>query len=200
MTTAKAPEKRKTAPAPAARRSAGAASARRDNPAKQAAEPIAPRPAPAKTNAPRLANGFRIRDNRAYQKAQKIRRRTLVVPASDEIGYKKLFTRFEEAFETRDLVAIRACLSPAFQWHMPNGRNVYGREEALAEMERRFAMPDGPRFSASVWRFKGTTVIQTYEVEYLGHDGRWRQSRGMDLYEIGDGLIVRKDAYWKMIP
>ena len=200
MTTAKAPGKRKIAPAAAIGRPAGAAPAKRDNPAKQTEEPIAPQPERAKTNVPRLSNGFRIRDNRAHQKAQKIRRRALTVPASDEIGYKKLFTRFEEAFETRDLAAIRTCLSSAFQWHMPNGRNVYGRDEALAEMERRFAMPDGPRFSASVWRFKGTTVIQTYEVEYLGHDGRWRQSRGMDLYEIGDGLIVRKDAYWKMIP
>ena len=70
----------------------------------------------------------------------------------------------------------------------------------LAEMERRFAMPNGPRFSASVWRFKGTTVIQTYEVEFMGADGRWRASLGMDLYEIGGGLITRKDAYWKMIP
>ena len=43
-------------------------------------------------------------------------------------------------------------------------------------------------------------MIQTYRVDYLGPDGRWRESRGMDLYEIRNGLIACKDAYWKMIP
>lgn len=153
-----------------------------------------------RTNAPRLSIGACIRENRSYQRTQKIKRAELRLPAADEIGYKKLFTRFEEAFTTQDITMLRSCLSPAFQWHLPNGQVVYGREEALSEMERRFAMLNGPRFSASVWRFKDTTVIQNYDVEFLGSDGRWRQSKGMDLYEIGDGLITRKDAYWKMVP
>lgn len=169
-----------------------------DNPAPQAVEEITPRT--AESNAPRLANGFRIVPNRAHQRAQKIKAQPLTVPVGDEMGYKKLFTRFEEAFLAQDIPGLRACLSPAFQWRLPNGAVVYGRQEALDEMERRFAAPNGPRFSKSVWRFEGTTVLQSYEVEYMGPDGRWRSSRGFDLYEIGDGLITLKDAYWKMIP
>jgi nuclear transport factor 2 (NTF2) superfamily protein len=177
------------------------ANALRLHPAPEASEePIGQASRADRSNAPRLSNGMCIRENRTHQKTQRIGRAELRVPASDEMGYKKLFTRFEEAFTTQDIAMLRSCLSPAFQWHLPNGQVVYGREEALSEMERRFAMPNGPRFSASVWRFKDTTVIQTYDVEYAGPDGRWRQSRGMDLYEIGDGLITRKDAYWKMIP
>ena len=152
------------------------------------------------SNAPRLANGFKIVENRAYQRKQKIARAPLTIPAHDEMGHKKLFTRFEEAFSTRDMAALRDCLSPAFTWKLPNGQVVYGRDAALDEMERRFAMPNGPKFSASVWRFRGNTVLQTYDVEYFGPDGVWRQSQGFDLYEIGDGLITLKDAYWKMIP
>lgn len=121
------------------------------------------------------------------------------LPASEELEYKKLFTRFEEAFMTRNMRLMQTCLSPAFVWHLPNGQSAYGRDAAMAEMRKRFAMPDGPRFSDSVFRFKGNTVIQTYNVEYRGADGAWRQSNGMDLYEIADGLIVSKDAYWKMI-
>ena len=118
-----------------------------------------------------------------------------------ELEYKKLFTRFEEAFLTQNMKLMGTCLSAAFTWHLSNGQSVYGREAAMAEMRKRFAMPNGPRFSNSVWRFKGKTVVQTYDVEYCGPDGVWRQSRGMDLYEIADdGLIVSKDAYWKMIP
>lgn len=153
-----------------------------------------------RANVPRLSIGVRIREDHSYQKVQKIKRAELRRSSTDEMCHKKLFIRFEEAFLSRDISMLRGCLSPAFQWHLPNGQVVYGREEALLEMSRRFAMPNAPRFSASVWRFKDTTVIQTYDVEYLGTDGRWRQSKGMDLYDIGDGLITRKDAYWKMIP
>lgn len=158
------------------------------------------RPSPPATNVPRLQNGFRIVENRAYQRKQRIFGAPPTVPAGDEIAFKKLFTRFEEAFVTRDMAALADCLSPAFTWKLPNGQVVYGRKAALDEMERRFAMPNGPRFSGSVWRFRGETVLQSYDVEYLGPDGRWRQSRGFDLYEIGGGLITLKDAYWKMIP
>ncbi|WP_164660231.1 nuclear transport factor 2 family protein [Tropicibacter sp. Alg240-R139] len=155
---------------------------------------------PLDSNTPRLANGFKIVQNRAYQRIQKIRPKKLTAPVNDEMGYKKLFTKFEEAFLAQDIKALGECLSPAFQWRLPNGDVVYGQKEALEEMERRFAMPNGPKFSKSIWRFEGTTVLQSYEVEYLGADGRWRPSKGFDLYEIGDGLITLKDAYWKMIP
>ena len=144
--------------------------------------------------------GLRIRQNVSGQKKEKIKRKSIKVMPADEIGYKKLFTKFEEAFTLQDLKMIGECLSPAVQWHLPNGKVIYGRKEVLREMEHRFAMPNGPRFSASVWKFLGMIVHQTYEVEYAGPDGKWRKSKGFDVYEIGDGLIVRKDAYWKMIP
>jgi nuclear transport factor 2 (NTF2) superfamily protein len=157
-------------------------------------------PAPVASNKPRISSGARIRENRAYQRVQKIKPVKMVVPASDEMGYKKLFTKFEDAFLSADIKMIGECLSPAFQWNLPNGQNIYGKAEALAEMERRFAMPNGPKFSKALWKFKGRTVIQTYKVEFLGPDGKWRKSKGMDLYKIRDGLIARKDAYWKMVP
>ena len=178
------------APAPAARVVA--------NPSKQVAENISDS-APA-SNAPRLANGFKVVRNRAYQRAQKIKRKKLRAPVSDEMDYKKLFTKFEEGFLSQDLEMIGECLSPAFQWRLPNGEVVYGKKEALAEMDRKFATPNGPKFERAIWRFEGETVLQSYKVEYMGPDGRWRKSTGFDIYEIGDGLITLKDAYWKMIP
>ncbi len=148
----------------------------------------------------RHTDGLTVRQNSDALRKQKIANAPVQVPADDEMGYKKLFTRFEEAFQSRDIQAIGACLSPAFEWRMPNGDVAYGREAALAEMARRFAMPNGPEFSRSVWRFRGRTVIQTYRVSYRGPDGRLRKSRGLDLYKVRDGLITRKDAFWKMIP
>lgn len=188
------------APSPLAEPRRGVGAATLANPVEQAVEDIQPASPASRPDGPRLSTGARIVENLGSRRSEKIARKTLTVSAGDEMAHKKLFTRFEEAFLTADIAALRACLSPAFQWHLPNGEVVYGREEALAEMGRRFAMPNRPKFSGTVWLFKDSTVIQTYDVEFLGPDGLWRQSRGMDFYDIGGGLITRKDAYWKMVP
>ena len=138
--------------------------------------------------------------NRSRQRVEEIPRDPAVPDSVPELAYRKLVAKFEEGFMKQDLQTIAECLLPSFEWRLPNGEIAYGKENALAAMEKRFAMPNGPKFSRSVWRLKGRTVIQTYRVEYQGPDGQWRKSRGMDLYKIRDGLIARKDAYWKMIP
>ena len=143
---------------------------------------------------------MKIVRNRSGQRVEDIRRDPDAGEPDPELAHRALIARFEEGFTRQDLRIIGECLLPSFEWRMPNGETAYGREAALAAMERRFAMPDGPRFGRSVWRFRGRTVIQTYRVEYRGPDGRWRKSRGMDLYKIRDGLLARKDAYWKTIP
>ena len=143
---------------------------------------------------------MKIVRNRSGQQVEEIRRDPAPLETVPELAHRKLMARFEEAFLTQDMAMMAECLLPSFEWRLPNGEVVYGREEVIATMERRFAMPNGPKFSRSVWRFRGRTVIQTYRVSYLGADGKWRKSRGMDLYKIRDGLLARKDAYWKMIP
>ena len=143
---------------------------------------------------------MKIVRNRSGQQVEDIRQDPTPLETVPELAHRKLMARFEEAFLTQDMAMMAECLLPSFEWRLPNGEVVYGREEVIATMERRFAMPNGPKFSRSVWRFRGRTVIQTYRVSYLGADGKWRKSRGMDLYKIRDGLLARKDAYWKMIP
>ena len=143
---------------------------------------------------------MKIVKNKSCQRVEEIPRDPMPEETEPELAYRKLIAKFEEGFTRQDLKTISECLLPSFEWRMPNGEVAYGRENTLAAMETRFAMPNGPKFSRSVWRFRGRTVIQTYRVEYLGPDGRWRKSRGMDLYKIRDGLIARKDAFWKTIP
>ena len=143
---------------------------------------------------------MKIVRNKSGQRVEDIVRDPMLAESDPELARRKLIAKFEEGFTRQDLKTIAECLLPSFEWRMPNGEVAYGRENALAAMEMRFAMPNGPKFSRSVWRFRGRTVIQTYRVEYPGPDGRWRKSRGMDLYKIRNGLIARKDAYWKMIP
>lgn len=143
---------------------------------------------------------MKIVKNKSGQRVEEIPRDSVAAEVAPGLAYRKLVAKFEEGFMRQDLQMIGECLLPSFEWRMPNGEVAYGRDNALAAMERRFGMPNAPRFRRSVWRFRGRTVIQTYRVDYLGPDGRLRKSRGMDLYKIRDGLIARKDAYWKLIP
>lgn len=141
---------------------------------------------------------MRIVRNRSGQAAEEIGRDA--APLSGELAAKALLHRFEVAFQQRDLAAVAACLSPAFEWRPPTGESLVGKEAALAEMARRFGQAGGPEFRKSRFRFHGRTVVQTYRVRYVGADGVRREARGLDVYRIRNGLIARKDAYWKGVP
>ena len=111
--------------------------------------------------------------NSPDQRVEEIPGDPVAADVRPELARRKLMAKFEEGFTKQDLQMIGECLLPSFEWSMPNGEVAYGRENALAAMEERFAMPNAPRFSRSVWRFRGRTVIQTYRVDYPGPDGRW---------------------------
>ena len=87
----------------------------------------------------------------------------------------------------------------AFNRHDLDAIMAHFAEDAVFESPRRFAgIPDvhygddrhfvaGDR-GASEWTLTGTTT-----------DGERIEVRGCDLWEFRDGLIVRKDSYWKRI-
>lgn len=114
-----------------------------------------------------------------------------------DCNVKDLMKRFEKAFMAKDVDAIMACLAPRFEWHMPDGGMSRGRAATRAALEARLNAPGGPQFSQSKFRYLGDTVIQTYRVKFKGADGKTRETRGLDVYKITNGLIARKDAYWK---
>jgi ketosteroid isomerase-like protein len=110
---------------------------------------------------------------------------------------KALMKRFETAFMSKDVDAVMECLAPRFEWHLPDGTQVRGLKAVRAALEARLNAPGGPRFSHSKFAYYGDTVIQTYRVSFKGADGKPRQTRGLDVYKTVNGLIARKDAYWK---
>ena len=106
-------------------------------------------------------------------------------------------------FDSHDLDAIMVHFAPDATFDAPRGPEPYGRRFEGAEAIRgafaaRFAgIPDvryrddehfasGNR-GASEWTLSGTTV-----------DGQRLHLRGCDLWTLRDGLIVRKDSYWKI--
>ena len=114
--------------------------------------------------------------------------------------HEALFTTFVRAFLNKDLAQVAQCLASHFAWRLPSGETYTGKDNALAFMAKRFADPNGPEFSdSSSFAFHGDTVIQTYEVKAMGANGQRQLVAGLDVYQIEEGLIVRKDAYWKQL-
>ena len=109
-----------------------------------------------------------------------------------------------DAFNRHDLDAIMAFFTDDAIFESPRGPNAWGRrfegKAAVREgLAARFSgIPDvhygdddhfvsGDR-GASEWTLSGTTT-----------DGVHLEVRGCDLWTFRDGLVVKKDSYWKIV-
>lgn len=110
-----------------------------------------------------------------------------------------LMQRFEAGYATANAEAIVACFAPDVVWSLPDSRVLNGRAACLAFLKERFASPAGPKFSDSHMNVLGQTVVQNYKVSVPMPGGQSVTLDGTDVYQIRDGLIARKDAYWKQI-
>jgi ketosteroid isomerase-like protein len=110
-----------------------------------------------------------------------------------------LMRRFEQGYEMVSAEAIVACFAPDVVWTLPDSRVLRGREACLVFLKERFASPTGPKFSDSHMNVLGQTVVQNYKVGVPLPGGQSVTLDGTDVYQIRDGLIAVKDAYWKQI-
>ena len=110
-----------------------------------------------------------------------------------------LMQRFEAGYAAVNAEAIVACFAPDVVWTLPDSRVLHGRAACLAFFKERFASPAGPKFSDSHMNVLGQTVVQNYKVSVAMPGGQSVTLDGTDVYQIRDGLIARKDAYWKQI-
>jgi hypothetical protein len=107
--------------------------------------------------------------------------------------------RFEAGYAAVNAEAIVACFAPDVVWTLPDSRVLHGREACLTFLKERFASPTGPKFSDSHLNVLGQTVVQNYKVGVPLPGGQSVTLDGTDVYQIRDGLIAVKDAYWKQI-
>ena len=110
-----------------------------------------------------------------------------------------LMHRFEAGYAAVNAEAIVACFAPDVVWTLPDSRVLLGREACIAFLKERFASPTGPKFSDSHLNVLGQTVVQNYKVSVPLPGGKALTLDGTDVYQIRDGLIAVKDAYWKQI-
>ncbi len=112
--------------------------------------------------------------------------------------------QFLDAFNRHDVDAIMAffvddCLFDTPRGPEPGGRRFVGKDAVREGIAARFAgIPDiryeddrhwasGDR-GCSEWTIRGTTT-----------QGEYIEVRGCDLFEFRDGMIVRKDSFWKIV-
>ncbi len=117
----------------------------------------------------------------------------------DPASVAALMRRFEQGYEMVSAEAIVACFAPDVVWTLPDSRVLRGREACRAFLKERFASPTGPKFSDSHMNVLGQTVVQNYKVGVPLPGGQSVTLDGTDVYQISDGLIAVKDAYWKQI-
>ena len=115
----------------------------------------------------------------------------------------KILEEITDAFNRHDLDAIMAYFTDDAVFESPRGSEPWGRrftgKDAVREgLAARFSgIPDvhygdGDHFvagdrGASEWTLTGTTT-----------EGETLEVRGCDLWTFRDGLVTRKDSYWKI--
>jgi steroid delta-isomerase-like uncharacterized protein len=123
---------------------------------------------------------------------------------SDDRAGTAMLQAFLDAFNAHDIDAIMSfftedCVFDTPRGPAPGGRRLAGKQQVRAAIQARFdGIPDirygddrhwvcGDR-GVSEWTIRGTQV-----------SGEAIEVRGCDLFELTDGRISRKDAFWKIV-
>ncbi len=116
-----------------------------------------------------------------------------------------LLVRFGKAFNAGDSDGILACVTADFEWRLsqgpdaPDGRIVRGKDEVRAALAERAAAIRRIRFSETEVTIAGDRILGRFRATGEWTDGTPIDVRGVDVYDLRDGLIAVKDSYWKQI-
>jgi ketosteroid isomerase-like protein len=121
----------------------------------------------------------------------------------------KLVETFRIGFHRVDEAMLRSVLSDDFVWHMhfnaavpdgPTGKVLRGLDELIAELTRRREAWTDTWFEGLRERTVGEDgIIQTFTATGTDEHGKPFNVNVVDLYDVRDGLITKKDTYWKGI-
>ncbi len=109
-----------------------------------------------------------------------------------------------EAFNRHDLDAIMDTFAEECVLEMPRGPDPWGRRydgkaAVRAGLASRFTgIPDVHYGDDAHW-VSGNHGVSTWLLTGTTTDGRRLAVRGCDLLEFSDGLLTRKDSYWKIV-
>jgi ketosteroid isomerase-like protein len=108
------------------------------------------------------------------------------------------------AFNAHDLDAIMAHFADDCVLEMPRGPDPWGaRAEGRAAIREalagRFAGLPDVHYGNAVHSVDGDTGITRWTLTGTTPEGEKVQVNGCDFYTFRDGLVVKKDSYWKIV-
>jgi len=109
-----------------------------------------------------------------------------------------------QAFNAHDLDAIMACFAEDCELEMPRGAHPFGtRARGKTDVRRLLAtrfegLPD-VRYGNAVHIVDGDTGASKWTLTGTTPAGVKIEVNGCDFYTFRDGLVVRKDSYWKIV-
>ncbi|ETX04576.1 nuclear transport factor 2 family protein [Candidatus Entotheonella palauensis] len=118
---------------------------------------------------------------------------------------KALMQRFGRSFLDADKTGLQSCVTSNVEWHLhagpdaPHGRVVHGVDGMLEVIRWRRANWLDVRYQDVVYTYTENLVVQTFRIVGADQHGSRFDCRGVDLYEIREDRVARKDSFWKHI-
>jgi ketosteroid isomerase-like protein len=117
---------------------------------------------------------------------------------------ERILLSLVKAFNEHDLDAIMGRFAEDAVLEMPRGPDAWGRRfvgkanvrEGLAGRFK--GMPD-VHYGDDTHYVSGDTGISRWTVTGTDPTGRKIRANGCDFYTFRDGLVVKKDSYWKIV-
>jgi ketosteroid isomerase-like protein len=109
-----------------------------------------------------------------------------------------------DAFNSHDLDAIMSffaedCVMEMPRGPAPGGRRLVGKEEVREGIRFRLeGIPDIHYGDDTHWA-AGDRGVSEWTIRGTQASGEPIEVRGCDLFRFANGLIVRKDSYWKIV-
>jgi ketosteroid isomerase-like protein len=129
---------------------------------------------------------------------------TDAVPRPDEAVTMARVEEVHEAFNSRDVHRIAACFAEDAVFYMasgpePVGRTVRGRDAIRKLLADRFLVIPDMAWELLYGYTAGARAVTVWRVTGHAADGTVLDHQGCDLLEFRDGLVERKDTYWKIV-
>ncbi len=111
---------------------------------------------------------------------------------------------FLDAFNAHDIDAIMSfftedCVFDTPRGPAPGGQHLVGKQQVRAGIQARFdGIPDIHYADDRHWTC-GDRGVSEWTIRGTQATGARIEVRGCDLFELTDGKISRKDAFWKIV-
>ena len=111
---------------------------------------------------------------------------------------------FLDAFNAHDVDAIMAfftedCVFDMPRGPAPGGARMVGKERVREGIRSRFEGIPDIRYDDDRHWTSGDRGVSEWTIRGTQAGGERIEVRGCDLFEFRDGLIHRKDSYWKIV-